>query len=919
MKNKNPNSHAGNNGEFQPADQSAADNFLEALETEPRLISSLDDESRAVHQFGSTMRELADHDLPDSNPRLRELLETQLDGGEVSPPVKPKRVDQSQVRTRRWALVASVLLALGLLSLFLVYQSNEFMSAARNRSRATTSELAIQPVGEPSETVGTREPAASDVIPNLLKRFDPSGSKEIMIRSNDAGEALKALHKKLDVDGDGAVPIIGDFAVAPAQNGPRSVDFKSSSGVGTDAPARAPKDVKTLDWYQPGDSGGGIGGATVQTQPNVRTETRVDAKGKVFTVQVPHTEVPVRQAAPATAPATATFAAPGGLGGGGRGGGGMGGAAAAPGFSGGGGRGGGEGIGAGGHGGRGGGGNGQLADLAFPNEDESGLKDEGRSKYSDIQLAQTGQAGRGIALRELATLVDQQQAKPKPVRKNGRGFYYERNVAGERLGERGRRHEQYDPIHENSFEKAVGNKALSTFSIDVDTASYANMRRFLNNNQRPPRNAVRIEELVNYFDYDYPQPEGEHPFSVNMELASCPWNERNHLLRVGLKGKDVHRDERSASNLVFLLDVSGSMQSNDKLPLLKQGLQMMVQRLSENDSVSIVTYAGNAGVVLNPTNGASKREIEQAIERLAAGGSTNGSAGIELAYELAQKQFITGGSNRVILATDGDLNVGITDDHSLVSLIKEKASEGVFLTVLGFGTGNLKDSKLEKLADNGNGMYAYIDNFREAHKVLIEQMSGSLETIAKDVKLQIEFNPSEVTSYRLIGYENRVLAAQDFDNDKKDAGEIGAGHTVTALYELVLANGGAAATTLNRPLKYQPSDQPEDENPVGKSSDNGHDGELLTLSLRYKKPDANTSQKLEFTLKDEPTSFSSASNDFQFAASVASFGMILRGSQHSGSTSLDWVKATAARSIGEDSGGYRSEFLDLVRRASQAR
>ena len=862
MKNKNPNSHAGNNGEFQPAGQSAADNFVEALETEPRLISSLDDESRAVHQFGSAMRELADHDLPDSNPRLRELLETQLDGGEVSPPVKPKRVDQSQVRTRRWALVASVLLALGLLSLFLVYQSNEFMSAARNRSRATTSELAIQPVGEPSETVGTREPAASDVIPNLLKRVDPSGSKEIMIRSDDAGEALKALHKKVDVDGDGAVPIIGDFAVAPAQNGPRSVDFKSSSGAASDAPARAPENVETFGW--------------------LRTETRVDAKGKVFTVQVPHTEVPVRQAAPATA----TIAAPSFFEGGDVGGGG--------------------GIGAGGGDDR------QLAALAFPVEEEDGLKVEGRSKYLDIQLAQAGQ---GFA-DELSLLEDKRQAAKKPglVSQNGKGFadYYDSSGGG-------RGNEQYDPIHENSFEKTVGNKALSTFSIDVDTASYANMRRFLNNNQRPPRNAVRIEELVNYFDYDYPQPEGEHPFSVNMELASCPWNEQNHLLRDGLKGKDVHRDERSASNLVFLLDVSGSMQSNDKLPLLKQGLQMMVQRLSENDSVSIVTYAGNAGVVLNPTNGASKREIEQAIERLAAGGSTNGSAGIELAYELAQKQFITGGSNRVILATDGDLNVGITDDNSLVSLIKEKASEGVFLTVLGFGTGNLKDSKLEKLADNGNGMYAYIDNFREAHKVLIEQMSGSLETIAKDVKLQIEFNPSEVTSYRLIGYENRVLAAQDFDNDKKDAGEIGAGHTVTALYELVLANGGAAATTLNRPLKYQTSDQPVDENPAGKSSDNGHDGELLTLSLRYKKPDANTSQKLEFTLKDEPTSFSSASNDFQFAASVASFGMILRGSQHSGSTSLDWVRATAARSIGEDSGGYRSEFLDLVRRASQSR
>ena len=298
--------------------------------------------------------------------------------------------------------------------------------------------------------------------------------------------------------------------------------------------------------------------------------------------------------------------------------------------------------------------------------------------------------------------------------------------------------ETYQTIHENKFVAVDGQQALSTFSIDVDTASYANMRRFLNNNQRPPANAIRIEELVNYFDYDYQQPDGDSPFSVNMELASCPWNEQHHLLRVGLQGKEIPREERSASNLVFLLDVSGSMQSADKLPLLKKGLNMLVRQLSENDTVSIVTYAGNAGVALNPTNGENKPQIEKAIENLNAGGSTNGSAGINLAYELAQKHFIKDGVNRVILATDGDLNVGVTDDNGLVGLIKQKSSEGVFLTVLGFGTGNLKDSKLEKLADNGNGMYAYIDSFREAHKVLIEQMSGSLETIAKDVKIQIE-------------------------------------------------------------------------------------------------------------------------------------------------------------------------------------
>lgn len=480
--------------------------------------------------------------------------------------------------------------------------------------------------------------------------------------------------------------------------------------------------------------------------------------------------------------------------------------------------------------------------------------------------------------------------------------------------------EQYDPITENRFIAAQGNDALSTFSIDVDTASYANMRRFLLNGQRPPRNSIRIEELVNYFNYDYPQPTDDHPFSVDMELADCPWNEQHQLLRVALKGKDVHRNERSPSNLVFLLDVSGSMQSDDKLPLLKQGLTMMVQQLSENDSVSIVAYAGNAGVVLNPTVGSNKRQIEQAINQLNAGGSTNGSAGIEMAYELAQKQFINEGSNRVILATDGDLNVGVTDDNALVNLIKDKASEGVFLTVLGFGTGNLKDSKLEKLADNGNGMYAYIDSVREAHKVLIEQMSGSLESIAKDVKIQIEFNPAEVAGYRLIGYENRVLAAQDFDNDRKDAGEIGAGHSVTALYEIVPKSASQPAAKTSQTLKYQ--SVPNAEPDAGVETDDRSDdrrGELLTLALRYKQPDSGTSQRIEFTLANEPKSFSSASGEFRFAASVASFGMILRQSQHRGNTSLSWVEETASRALGDDPGGYRSEFLDLVRRAATAR
>lgn len=477
--------------------------------------------------------------------------------------------------------------------------------------------------------------------------------------------------------------------------------------------------------------------------------------------------------------------------------------------------------------------------------------------------------------------------------------------------------EQYDSINENPFIAAQGMKAVSTFSIDVDTASYTNMRRFINRGQRVPRNAVRIEEFVNYFDYDYPQPKENEPFSVNMELASCPWNQRNKLLRVGLQGKEIHRDERPASNLVFLIDVSGSMGSADKLPLLKSGFRLMVDRLNENDMVSIVTYAGSSKVVLQPTSGDQKRTIINAINNLRSGGSTNGSAGISTAYNLAQQNLIPEGSNRVILATDGDLNVGITSDNDLVNLIKGKASEGVFLTVLGFGTGNLKDSKMEKIADNGNGIYAYIDGLREAHRVLVEGMSGSLVTIAKDVKIQIEFNPSAVKSYRLIGYENRLLAAKDFDDDTKDAGEIGAGHTVTALYELVTSDTPSVDVAPTQKLKYQPQEPTAEDLESGKKT--ADNDELLTLALRFKQPDSDESERIEYTLANKDTSFTSASRDFRFAASVASFGMILRGSQHRGSATLQWVADTAAGALGEDTSGFRSEFIDLVRRCSSAR
>ena len=478
--------------------------------------------------------------------------------------------------------------------------------------------------------------------------------------------------------------------------------------------------------------------------------------------------------------------------------------------------------------------------------------------------------------------------------------------------------ESYAPVHENDFRITTGVSAVSTFSVDVDTASYANMRRLINSNRLPPPDSVRLEELINYFDYDYPQPEGDDPFSVNMELASCPWSTNRKLLRVGIQGKQISTDERPSSNIVFLIDVSGSMNSQDKLPLLKRGFQMMVDRLNENDRVSIVTYAGKAGVALKPTSGDQKRTINEAIEKLQSGGSTHGSAGIKLAYELAQKNFIHDGVNKVILATDGDLNVGVTQNDELVELNKKQAAENVFLTVLGFGSGNIKDDKMEALADNGNGIYAYIDGIPEAKKVLVKEMSGSLVTIAKDVKIQIEFNPVEVISYRLLGYENRILATEDFNNDQKDAGEIGAGHSVTAIYELVTSDKPDGLTSSDATtLKYQQAEQKIVEaTPEVKASFSAaaQTGELLTLALRYKQPDESFSKRIEFTIDNDQQSFGAASDDFRFAASVASFGMLLRGSRYQGQTGAASILDWASGAIGDDASGYRTEFLELVRK-----
>jgi Ca-activated chloride channel family protein len=478
--------------------------------------------------------------------------------------------------------------------------------------------------------------------------------------------------------------------------------------------------------------------------------------------------------------------------------------------------------------------------------------------------------------------------------------------------------EGYERLEENR-KRAVSDEPLSTFSIDVDTASYANVRRFLSLGRLPPRDAVRIEELVNYFRYDDPPPQGDDPFSVAIESAASPWHEGRLIVRIGLKGRDIDRGRRPAGNIVFLIDVSGSMQEPDKLPLVKQAVAMLVEELTENDRVSIVTYAGDAGLVLPPTTGDQKQRILAAIVGLRAGGSTHGSAGLELAYEQAAEHFIEGGVNRVILATDGDLNVGVTSDAALVELIKRKAAGGTFLTLLGFGQGNLQDAKMEKIADNGNGIYAYIDGVREARKVLVEQLTGSTITIAKDVKIQVEFNPATVASYRLIGYENRLLAARDFRDDRKDAGEIGAGHSVTALYEIVPVGGvvGDIAGSGAEPLKYQP--QPEAVAEKAAAIDGAASRELLTVKLRFKKPDGRESVLREVPLANAGGDFEAASADLRFASAVAAFGMILRGSDEAGSATLDDVARIAGRAIGHDDGGYRAEFLDLVRKAGSLR
>ena len=486
------------------------------------------------------------------------------------------------------------------------------------------------------------------------------------------------------------------------------------------------------------------------------------------------------------------------------------------------------------------------------------------------------------------------------VERRGAGRYLRASCCGFGGGRVDFNTESYAHIDENDF-KLVRASPLSTFSIDVDRASYANVRRFIQDGERPPVDAVRIEEMINYFPYEWGAVAGEHPFAVTTEVWEAPWKGRHRLVRIGLHAESIDTEDLPPNNLVFLLDVSGSMSPQDKLPLLKRAFALLVDQLRPRDRVATVVYAGAAGMVLPSTPGDRRDEILAALDRLEAGGSTAGGEGLRLAYETAREHFIDGGNNRVVLATDGDFNVGPSSDGEMVRLIERERESGVFLTVLGFGTGNIKDSKMEQIADHGNGNFHYVDGLLEARKVLVEEMGGTLLTLAKDVKLQIEFNPARVAGYRLIGYENRLLADEDFNDDTKDAGELGAGHTVTALYEVVPAGVEVPREGEVDELRYQPQ---ADDPPLSE-----FDGELMYVKVRYKDPDGAKSRLLERAVADR---LGSPSVDFRFATAVAGFGMLLRGSDHAGDLTLDDVVRLADKSRGDDPRGYRGEFIRLV-------
>lgn len=465
--------------------------------------------------------------------------------------------------------------------------------------------------------------------------------------------------------------------------------------------------------------------------------------------------------------------------------------------------------------------------------------------------------------------------------------------------------EEYGNIVENSF-VAAGENPLSTFSIDVDDAAYSNVRRFIESGLTPPAGAVRIEELINYFDYDYAPPLNADPFAVYTEISGCPWNNKHRLVHIGLKGKDIPTESLPPANLVFLIDVSGSMDEPNKLPLVQSSLKLLTEKLRAKDKVAIVVYAGAAGLVLPSTAGNDKTTINRAIDELKAGGSTAGAAGIQLAYNVARNNFLTEGNNRVILATDGDFNVGVSSDDALVNLVEEERKSGVYLTVLGYGMGNYKDNKIQQLADKGNGNHAYIDNLNEAKKILVNEFGSTLFTIAKDVKLQVEFNPTRAASYRLIGYENRLLQKEDFNNDQKDAGEIGAGHTVTALYEIIPVGITDNFSSTVDKLKYQTSNKLVAENT----------NEMMTIKIRYKEPAAIQSKLMVKPVMDEQITLQKSSDNFRFAASVAAFGMLLRNSSYKQKANYEAVIELAEGASGKDANGYRNEFQSLVKKAA---
>lgn len=520
----------------------------------------------------------------------------------------------------------------------------------------------------------------------------------------------------------------------------------------------------------------------------------------------------------------------------------------------------------------------------------------------DVTMLQEVISGKavGIKLRGISTVGSQYKRMKTSDSALGAPMQYE--MAMPDWQQPAHNTEEYDGISENIFHEAIRNP-LSTFSIDVDAASYSNMRRFIQQGQRPPKDAVRIEELINYFDYQYAQPVGDDPFSIYTELSAAPWNEKHHLVHIGLQGKNIPKDDLPPSNLVFLIDVSGSMDDPNKLPLLKSSFKLLVEQLRPQDRIAIVVYAGAAGLVLPPTSGSEKRKIIEALENLQAGGSTAGGAGIQLAYATAKESFNREGNNRVVLATDGDFNVGESSNAAMERLIEEKRKEGVFLTVLGFGMGNYKDSKMETLADKGNGNYMYIDSILEAQKALVNEFGGTLFTIAKDVKLQIEFNPELVRAYRLIGYENRMLKSEDFNNDRKDAGELGSGHSVTALYEIIPVGVEGEFTKID-PLKYQ-------SNPSRKTDIKMN--EVMTIKFRYKKPNEESSKLISHVVINKRISASATSENFNWSAAVAAFGMIIRESEFANNFTLEQTYHLAQRAKGIDKDGYRIEFINMIK------